>query len=123
MQALIVEDDLALQNFYDRVLQRVGYEVHIAIDGEQAIEYLHNHEPDLIVLDMRLPYINGQYILDFIAEDERLADSHVVIATASQEYEQYVTKVSSAEFLLKPVLPDQIREIANRVKQDKSSSS
>jgi len=122
MRALIVEDDLALQNFYDHVLQRAGYEVYIAIDGEQAIEFLHNNQPDLIVLDMRLPYINGVHILEFIAENERLYESHVVIATASQEYEHYVHKVPSAEFLLKPVMPKQITDIATRLIHEKTAS-
>lgn len=119
MHALIVEDDLALQVFYDHVLQRAGYEVHIAIDGEQAIEFLHHNQPDLIILDMRLPYINGTHILEFIAEDEGLMQSHVVIATASQEYEPYVQKVPSAEFLLKPVMPKQIGEIAQRIMKER----
>jgi DNA-binding response OmpR family regulator len=116
MHALIVEDDPALQNFYDRILQQFNFDVHIAIDGEQAIAFLSGNAPELIVLDMRLPYLNGVHILDFIAQTPHLNAVHVVIATASQEFEQYVQKVPSSEFLLKPVLPNQISEIAARIR-------
>jgi len=123
MHVLIVEDDAGIQNFYDRILQQIGYEVHIAMDGEQAIEHLQEHVPNLVVLDIRLPYINGLHILDFIAQNPRLSQTHVIIATASQEYEQYVTKVNSADFLLKPIMPKQIIDIATRIIQEQTASS
>lgn len=111
MQALIVEDDLPLQNFYHQVLQYYDFDVHIAVDGQQAIAKLHTIRPTLIILDMRLPYINGTYILDFIAQDECLSQAFVMIASASQEFKHEVDKVANATFLLKPVLPNQIHEI------------
>ena len=116
MYALIVEDDLALQNVYDRVLQKYDFDVHMAVDGEQAVTYLQTNTPELIVLDMGLPYIKGSDILDFIAQHERFSRSHVVIATATQEHEREVSKVPSAEFLLKPILPAQIADIAARIR-------
>ena len=115
MQALIVEDDTSLQNFYHQVLQYYDFDVYIAVDGQQAIAQLQKIRPTLIVLDMRLPYINGTHILDFIAQDECLSKSFVLIASASQEFELEVNKVPNAIFLLKPVLPNQIHEVVKIV--------
>ena len=117
MQALIVEDDLALQNFYNQILQMYDFNVHIAIDGQQAIAKLQEIRPTLIILDMRLPYINGTHILDFIANDECLNKAFVLIASASQEFAQEANKVGNAIFLLKPVLPNQIREIIEQIQE------
>lgn len=111
MHALIVEDDLSLQNFYSQILQLYNFDVHIAIDGQQAIAQLQEIRPTLIILDMRLPYINGTHILDYIANDNCLNQAFVMIASASQEFEQESNKVANAIFFLKPVMPNQIREI------------
>jgi CheY-like chemotaxis protein len=115
MQALIIEDDIPLQNFYLQVVQYYEIEVHIAVDGQQAISSLQKIRPTLIILDMRLPYINGTHILDFIAQDECLRKAFVVIASASQEYQHEAKKVPNAIFLLKPVLPAQLHEIIKQV--------
>ncbi|MDQ7025219.1 MAG: response regulator [Anaerolineae bacterium] len=117
MQALIVEDDLPLQSFYHQVLQQYDFDVHIAVDGQQAIAKLHNIRPSLIILDIRLPYVDGTHILDYIAEDDCLRKAFVLIASASQEFEQEVSKVANATFLLKPVLPDQIHEIVQLLQE------
>src|SRR5688500_8791116 len=115
MKVLIVEDDPSLQNYYHQVLQYHNFDVHIAVDGQQAISQLQKIRPTLIVLDMRLPYINGTHILDFIAQDKCLSKAFILIASALQEYEQEVNKVPNAIFLLKPVLPNQIHEVVKIV--------
>lgn len=115
MQALIVEDDIPLQNFYLQVLQYYHLDVHIAVDGQQAISTLKKIRPTLIILDMRLPYINGTHILDFIAQDECLNKAFVIIASASQEYQNEANKIANAIFLLKPVLHSQLHEIIKQV--------
>ena len=117
MLALIVEDDHSLQNFYNQVLSYHNFDVYIAVDGQQAIVQLQKIRPTLIVLDMRLPYINGTHILDYIAQDKCLSKAFVLIASASQEFEQEVNKVPNAIFLLKPVLPSQIHEVVKLVQK------
>jgi DNA-binding response OmpR family regulator len=117
MQALIVEDDIPLQNFYLQVLQFYQFDVHIAVDGQQAISTLQKIRPTLIILDMRLPYINGTHILDFIAQDDCLRKAFIVIASASQEFQQEANKVPNAIFMLKPVLPHQLHEIIKEIQK------
>lgn len=115
-QVLIVEDEAALRNIYHRILSTMGWEVLQAKDGEEAITFLQQTIPDLIFLDMRLPAVNGMEVLKFIRQNQsRLKQTHIVIASSSKDYERQIDSLPSAEFVLKPILPGQIRDIARRL--------
>ena len=116
--ALVVEDEDALHLFYQRILKNVGFDSIItARNGAEAIQYLQNTEPLLIVLDMRMPLSGGLDVVQYIEENPRLHATHVIIASASQEYEHVVRRLPSAQFLLKPVMPAQLIQIATRIAQ------
>ncbi|MDL2362993.1 MAG: response regulator [Patescibacteria group bacterium] len=63
-KVLIVEDESILRDAYAMVLNRHGYEVMTASDGEQAIEQIERDMPDLILLDMLMPILGGEGFLD-----------------------------------------------------------
>lgn len=56
---LIVEDEKPLNEAYQAILKKEGYEVSPAYDGEEALDLAANKEPDLILLDLRMPHIGG----------------------------------------------------------------
>ena len=56
---LIVEDENALNEAYQIILRTAGYQVYSAYDGEDALEKAAAHEPDLILLDLRMPHMDG----------------------------------------------------------------
>jgi DNA-binding response OmpR family regulator len=60
---LIVEDERALNDAYKMILEKEGYEVLNAYDGSEALTIVKDIEPDLILLDLRMPQVNG---LDFL---------------------------------------------------------
>lgn len=64
-QILIVEDETLLNEAYETVLKHEGYDVLKAFNGEEALEVLKKHTPDLILLDLRMPKMDG---LTFLAE-------------------------------------------------------
>lgn len=64
-QVLIVEDEVLLNEAYETVLTHEGYGVFKAFNGEEALEVLKKHTPDLILLDLRMPKMDG---LTFLAE-------------------------------------------------------
>lgn len=118
MKALVVEDDKALQVFYQHLLTKIGYQVTMVGDGEAALHDLNESAaPELIVLDMRLPGVNGLAVLEYIAQAAHLQSTHVVVTTAGKEFEQHTRRLPQAEFLLKPVSPAQVLEIATRVRE------
>lgn len=55
----IIEDDLALNQAYETILQSAGYNVKKAFNGEEALAVLANYEPDIILLDLRMPTLDG----------------------------------------------------------------
>jgi DNA-binding response OmpR family regulator len=56
---LLVEDDLTIQSAYKLVLEMEGFEAMVAGDGQQALELAEANEPDLILLDMLMPNVDG----------------------------------------------------------------
>lgn len=69
---LIVEDERSLNEAYQMVLSSEGYEIHSAYDGEEALEITETVEPDLILLDLRMPKVGG---IDFLKKYEH-AEKH-----------------------------------------------
>lgn len=118
MKALIVEDEIALQQLYSRILKSVaGYDVTCTGDGDAAIHFLeNNHLPDLIILDIRMPLCNGHAVLEYLQRRNDVDQVHVIIASASRQYEAYLEMLPSAEFLLKPILPTRLQEVVNRLR-------
>ncbi len=56
---LVVEDEKVLNNAYQTILEKAGFEVSVAFDGEQAHEVLASFDPDVILLDLKMPNLDG----------------------------------------------------------------
>lgn len=113
-KALIVDDDPSSRFIYSQVLANSGFELIEAEDGVQALELLRACAPDLIVLDMLLPRIQGTVVLDYIYNDPRLANSRVIVVTAHDSYRTLLLR-SGDSFMRKPVPPKDIRDAALRL--------
>lgn len=68
-RVLIVEDEVLLNDAYETVLKHEGYEVDKAFNGEEALEILKTKNPDLILLDLRMPKMDG---LTFLSELKKI---------------------------------------------------
>jgi len=80
---LIVEDDAVITRIYERQFVGAGYEVELAADGEQAMEKLKRLTPDLVMLDLQMPKVNGVEVLKFIRAQPATKDVPVVVFTNS----------------------------------------
>ncbi|MDP3964893.1 MAG: response regulator [bacterium] len=76
---LVVEDEESIAKSYLKHFHDLGWEVVIAIDGEDALEKLKNVTPDLILLDLILPKMHGFEFLSQIKQDEKLKNLPVII--------------------------------------------
>jgi DNA-binding response OmpR family regulator len=76
---LFVEDDPVVLTLYRNRLQREGFEILFAEDGEVALNILSRVRPDLVVLDLMLPKVNGEEVLKYIRSDARLKATPVII--------------------------------------------
>jgi DNA-binding response OmpR family regulator len=76
---LLVEDEPIAQSLYQNRLQREGFSISFAEDGEVALSALSKEKPDLVVLDLMLPKVNGPEVLKHIRSEERLKSTPVLI--------------------------------------------
>ena len=78
---LVVEDDPALATMYETVLSFAGFEVIVSGDGLTALEDIDEEHPDLVVLDLRLPQLDGSTILHELAATKDTRDIPVIVVT------------------------------------------
>ena len=87
VRVLLVEDDTALAQMYRVKLERDGYTVQVAGDGEEALKLLDGELPDLIFLDVRLPRMDGLTFLERLRAGDRTKNIPVVIVSNYSEEE------------------------------------
>lgn len=124
VSVLIVEDDWMHRDFLVRLLQLKGYEVRVAVNGEDAIGDLRLHMPDAVVLDMGLPGISGYQVARLIRADAPTRHLPIVALTAFALGEDQERALQSGcdAFETKPVdlesLDNKIRALIARNRGD-----
>lgn len=78
---LLIEDDLILLDMYSKLLLNHGYTVNTAVDGEDGLKKALEEHPDLILLDIRLPKMDGMTVLKNLRSDTWGKDAKVIILT------------------------------------------
>ena len=78
---LIVEDDVQIRQIYEFKLENSGFEVLSAMNGEMGLIEARAFTPDLILLDLRMPVMNGDIMLEHLRAEEWGADMRVIILT------------------------------------------
>jgi len=101
---LIVDDDPRNVRLLRRILSSEGYEVDDAFDGEEALEKAFNDPPDLILLDIMMPGMDGYEVCRRLREDERTVAVPIVMVTAlsGKEEKAKALEVGADDFITKP---------------------
>ena len=114
-QILLVDDEPGLRNAVKTFLEDEGFEITVAVDGEDGWEKAQQFFPDLIISDIMMPRCNGFTLLERVREDERLGGTPVIFLTAKgmtlDRTQGYLAGVD--DYISKPFDPD---ELAARVK-------
>lgn len=111
--ALIVEDHEDHTIIFNSAFTMAGFETEVVTDGAVARRRLNETEPSVVVLDLHLPKIPGQVLLQQIRSDERLANTRVIVVTADEAMAE--GKIDGADLvLIKPVGFSYLRAIAER---------
>jgi signal transduction histidine kinase/CheY-like chemotaxis protein len=113
---LIVDDDATARALLTTVLKYAGHELHEAQNGEVALRWLSRSTPDLIIVDLLMPRMDGLEFLRHAREDRLVATIPVVFYTASylQSEAQRMAAVCGVEHIItKPAEPEQIYAIVN----------
>ena len=78
---LVIEDEATLQRALSEVLSKEGYEVVFALDGSKGLELAQKENPDLILLDIILPKMDGFEVLKKIKENDEISKIPIIILT------------------------------------------
>lgn len=109
---LIVEDDTGLWHMYRHVLRECPHPLLFARSGDEALKALETNHPVLVFLDIRLPIVSGEDILERIHQEPRLISTPVVVTTSMREDDIHVP---GSYYLRKPIRPETIRDYAERL--------
>lgn len=119
-QILIIEDDRSLSEILDYNLRQDGYDTHLATEGQDGINQAKMRGPDMIVLDLNLPVIDGLEICRRLRADPVTRDILVLMLTAKSEETDQVAgfSVGADDYVTKPfsvkVLLERVRALMRR---------
>ena len=110
---LVVDDDVALAEMIGIVLQNEGYDVVFCADGSAALAQFQEHNPDLVLLDVMLPGMDG---FDVCRAIRRVSDAPIVMLTARSDTSDVVTGLEAGadDYVPKPFKP---KELVARVRE------
>jgi len=112
-QILIIEDDDFFRELIKKKLVSEGYEVSEAVDGEKGIEAMKEKNPNLVILDLLLPSIDGFEVLVKVKADSAISQIPVIVLSnlGQQEDIERGLRLGAADFLIKSQFDiDQIME-------------
>lgn len=107
VRILVIDDDSTMLHFIEQLLSP-SYMVYLANSGESALSFLNNNTIDLILLDIRMPNMDGFETIRRIRENKSFSGTPVVFLTANDDLEAEAKCLSSgaADFIRKPFLPE-----------------
>ena len=106
---LVVDDEPTIVEVVANYLDRAGFDTHTATDGPSAISKAIQLEPDLIVLDLMLPEINGMEVMRILREDEKLSSAIILLTSKSEESDRLVgLRRGADDYVVKPFSPAEL---------------
>lgn len=114
-KVLVVDDDLPILRLLEITLSRAGYEVVKATDGLQGLQMLQEESPDVVLLDIVMPRMDGYEMLRRMRADSSFSDLPVIVLTAldTDAHEGRITDVTA--HVTKPVAVDQLLDLVAQV--------
>lgn len=116
IKILLAEDDIQLIDMYRRKFEMEGFDVQFAEDGQKAIEILENWKPDVALLDIMMPNVNGLDVLKYIKEKPGYEDVITVMLTnlGNESTAEEIYKLGATEYIVKADMTP--LEVAEKIK-------
>ena len=116
----VVDDEQNIRFLYKEELEESGYQVSVAATGEEALSMLDNQVPDLIILDIKMPGLDGIEVMRRIKDEK--GDIPIILCSAYGQYKQDFRAWASDAYVVKSAdlreLKLTIKEIFNQLKAD-----
>jgi len=119
--ALVVDDSITVRRVTERFLQRNGLRVSTAKDGLDAISVMSEHKPDIIILDIEMPRMDGYEFASHVRNDDRVADVPIIMVTSrvGDKHRARAIELGVNDYLGKPYQDAQLIEAIGRLLEEK----
>jgi two-component system response regulator VicR len=117
-RVLCIEDDPEMIDLIKLILERKGFEVLEAVGGKEGLEMSRREMPDLILLDLMMPEVDGWEVFRQVRADEQLKDIPVIVVTAKAQSIDIVLGLHIAKvdgYVTKPFGPQELLKSVNKV--------
>jgi two-component system, chemotaxis family, response regulator Rcp1 len=119
IEVLLVEDDANDVELTLHALERAKLRnrVHVAQDGVAALDFLQTHMPDLILLDLNLPKLDGREVLERVKNDDRVRHIPVIVVTSSEAEADVARsyRLNANAYVTKPIDPAVFLKAVNAI--------
>ena len=114
---LVIDDDLNIQEILENVLSELGYKIDLASDGSQALKRINQDKPDLIIMDIRLPDIDGISLCRQIRQLKETSEMPILMLTALSDLTTYhdAKLFGAVDYIVKPFDLDLLREKIEKI--------
>jgi DNA-binding response OmpR family regulator len=109
---LIIDDEDSIHLLYSEEFEEEGYEVYGALSGEDALDKLNDISPDLVILDINMPGMDGIEVLRKIKEIN--PNLPVILSSAYQEFKQDLASWASDDYIVKSANLDELKAAVKR---------
>lgn len=115
LSVLVVDDEPMTRNLLRMILSHAGYAIYEAEDGLDALEKIKNHAPDLVILDVMMPVMDGIDVCRAVRGDAATADLPIIMlsAYANSEAVEDSMKAGANKYLTKPISRKKLLEEVN----------
>ena len=114
---MVVDDSITIRKITERMLKRYGVEVILAKDGVDATNLLQDRVPDLMLLDIEMPRMDGFEVASYVKNDERLKDVPIVMITSrtGSKHKEKAMEIGVDRYLGKPFQEDDLMRNINEI--------
>ena len=120
---LVVDDERDIAEIVSELLQGEGYRTTLAYDGQEALTALRKHRPDAVVLDLKMPVLDGIQVLRQMRADASMKATPVVVLTATRvidELKQEFQQLHVHTWISKPFEPEEMLRSVTQALKDRT---
>ena len=111
---LVVDDDREMVDAMRTVLEKIGYKVIHAHDGNTGRQMIYQQAPDLVIMDMMMPRMGGYPVLEHFRDKKDAPPFIMITANEGSRHKAYAEYLGVVDYIRKPFALDRLMEVVNR---------